>query len=106
MAEQPVPPWPAGYRIPRWARARTGQPATPDVYSTLQLDKLDRYHVGLYRTKGLVPHVVEITEHPHDSRPPTVRITRVLWPRDPLAVFEAAEAKYARLSRYFGNHRN
>jgi hypothetical protein len=37
---------------------------------------------------------------------PAVRITRVVWPRDPLVVFEAAETRAVGRSIYFGDHRN
>jgi hypothetical protein len=102
-----VPPWPAGAKIPRWAHDRRGRLAQPSLYSKTQLDDLDRYHVALYRLKGLFSHVVEITEHdPATGRAASLTITRVGWLRDPLRAFEAAEAKYLGLSLYFGERRN
>lgn len=106
MDEHSTFPWPAGAKVPRWARGRRGKIERPSVYTRLQLDNLDRYHIGLYRFRGVCPHVVEVVEHADGTIAPTVKITTVYWPRDPLAVFHETEAKYVALSQYSGDRRN
>jgi hypothetical protein len=106
MAEPRAFPWPPGVKVPRWARGRRDRIELPSVYGRLQLDNLDRYRVGLYRLRGVFPHVVEIIEHADGTISPTVKITTVYWPRDPLEVFQEAQTKYVALSQYFGDNRN
>ena len=110
MAGRVPPPRPTSVKVPRWARNRQGGPRLPDVYDIVQADNLDRYHIGVYRG-GWSDHVVEITEpgqQPTGAEPRaiTVKVTRVLWPRDSLAMLEQASANYRDLSRYFGQRRN
>ena len=109
MAERPRFPWPDDAKVPRWARRR-GRTEQPNDYVILQLDNLDRYHLGLYRFRGLMPHIVEVVEPGGEpdsgGRRPTLKITTVWWPRDPVTAFDAAVARCRDLSIYLGRHRN